>query len=379
MKITTRRFGTAFIVCFLLLSVAGSIGLATPSQEQAGEAKLTVKAPIVIGHRGASGYRPEHTLAAYQLAIDMGADFIEPDLVATKDHVLVARHENEISTTTDVEDHPEFADRRTTKVIDGTPVTGWFTEDFTLEELKSLRAKERIPDTRPTNTVFDGLYEVPTLQEVIDLAQREGVGIYPETKHPTYFDSIGLSLEEPLVDTLEANGYEKRKDPAILQSFEVSNLEDLNEMTDLRIVQLINDTGKPYDFVVSGDPRTYADMITNEGLRDIAEYADGIGPNKNLIVPRDGSNRLQAPTDLVDRAHRARLMVHAWTFRNENVFLPEDFREGNPDSPLYLQAYGNAPGEYMLFYRTGLDGVFSDNPDTAVAVRAEVFAKARKN
>src|ERR671919_1949800 len=213
--------------------------------------------PIVIGHRGASGHRPEHTLAAYELAIQMGADYIEPDLVSTKDGVLVARHENEISGTTDVENHPEFADRMTTKTIDGASVTGWFTEDFTVAELKMLRAEERIPAIRPNNTAFNGLYEIPTLQEVIDLAQREGVGIYPETKHPTYFDTIGLSLEEPLVETLEDNGYIKKQDPVFIQSFEVANLKELNEMTRVRLGQLVNDTGKPYDFVVSGDPRTY--------------------------------------------------------------------------------------------------------------------------
>jgi glycerophosphoryl diester phosphodiesterase len=378
---TTSRHPRATLLAFsiLLSLVAASSTLsAAPPPTSAVHAKIRGKAPIVIGHRGASGYRPEHTLAAYELAIAMGADYIEPDLVATKDHVLVARHENEISATTDVEDHPEFSDRQTTKIIDGVSVTGWFTEDFTLEELKSLRAEERIPDVRPDNTAFDGLYEIPTLQEVIDLARQEGVGIYPETKHPTYFDSIGLSLEEPLVRTLEANGYTKKKDPVFVQSFEVSNLKDLNEMTEVALVQLINDSGKPYDFVVSGDPRTYADMITDEGLEEIATYADGIGTNKNLIVPRDSSNRLLEPTDLVDRAHRATLIVHAWTFRNENMFLPEDFRQGDPTSPFFLRAYGNSPAEYALFFGTGLDGLFSDNPDTAVAVRTETFGpKAR--
>jgi glycerophosphoryl diester phosphodiesterase len=289
--------------------------------------------------------------------------------------VLVARHENEISGTTDVENHPEFADRMTTKTIDGASVTGWFTEDFTVAELKMLRAEERIPAIRPNHTAFNGLYEIPTLQEVIDLAQREGVGIYPETKHPTYFDTIGLSLEEPLVETLHNNGYTKKQDPVFVQSFEVSNLEELNEMTRVRLVQLINDTGAPYDFVVSGDPRTYADLITDEGLSEIATYADGIGVNKNLIVPRDANNELLEPTDLVDRAHGSRLIVHAWTFRNENTFLPEDFREGDPASPNYMIAYGDAPSEYALFYGTELDGVFSDNPDTAVASRAQFLAK----
>ncbi|MDQ3530908.1 MAG: glycerophosphodiester phosphodiesterase [Actinomycetota bacterium] len=328
------------------------------------------QAPIVIGHRGASGYRPEHTLASYKLAIDLGADFIEPDLVSTKDHVLVARHENEISTTTNVADHPEFADRRTTKVIDGIEVNGWFTEDFTLAELETLRAIERLPDSRPANTAFDGLYKIPTLQQVIDLAKREHVGIYPETKHPTYFDSVGLSLEEPLVRTLRANGYRGGQAPVYIQSFEVANLKDLNSMTGLPLVQLVDEIGQPYDFAASGDPRTYADLITRKGLMDIAHYAEGIGVNKTLIVPWDEQNRLEAPTQLVQRAHKAHLLVHAWTFRNENEFLPADFQRGNPSSPVFLQAYGDAPAEYRLFFRLGVDGVFSDNPDTAVAVRA---------
>jgi glycerophosphoryl diester phosphodiesterase len=235
-----------------------------------------------------------------------------------------------------------------------------------------LRAEERIPDIRPENTAFNGLYEIPTLEEVIRLAKRHGVGIYPETKHPTYFDSIGLSLEEPLVATLRANGYQGRRAAVYIQSFEVSNLKDLDDMTRLRLVQLINEEGKPYDFVVSGDPRNYADLITREGLAEIATYADGIGPSKNLIVPRDEQNRLTRPTNLVRRAHRAGLVVHAWTFRNENVFLPADFQRGDPSSPEFLRAYGDAPAEYRLFYRLGVDGVFSDNPDTAVAVRTQL-------
>jgi glycerophosphoryl diester phosphodiesterase len=363
----------AALTALLLLGGAASANPSTASHPRRGDDQ-----PIVIGHRGASGYRPEHTLASYQLAIDMGADYIEPDLVSTSDGVLVARHENEISGTTDVENRPEYADRQTTKVIDGAEITGWFTEDFTLAELKTLRAEERIPDLRPDNTAFDGLYEIPTLQEVIDLARREGVGIYPETKHPTYFDSIGLSLEEPLVATLHANGYRHRRDPVFIQSFETANLRELNTMTRLRLVQLYGSAdSQPYDFVVSGDPRTYGDLATPEGLAEVAGYADGIGPSKDLIVPRDAAGRLLEPTTLVEDAHRERLLVHPYTFRNENAFLPLNFREGNPDAPTYLQATGNAPAEYRVFYELGIDGVFSDNPDTAVAVRTEVFGKRR--
>ncbi|HEV3495709.1 MAG TPA: glycerophosphodiester phosphodiesterase family protein, partial [Actinomycetes bacterium] len=257
MRTITRR-PTALLLAAALLAlgltqVAGAT--AQPERVDKGGRKL----PLVIGHRGASGYRPEHTLASYRLAIGMGADFIEPDLVSTKDHVLVARHENEISATTDVADHPEFADRRTTKTIDGVPLTGWFTEDFTLAELRTLRAKERIPDLRPDNTAFDGLYQVPTFQEVIDLAKRAGVGIYPETKHPSYFCSVGLPLEEPLVRALRGHGLDRPNAQVYVQSFEVANLRRLDTMLRVPLVQLVARTGTPYDLRAVGDPRTYAD------------------------------------------------------------------------------------------------------------------------
>jgi glycerophosphoryl diester phosphodiesterase len=231
----------------------------------------------VIAHRGASGYRPEHTLAAYQLAIRLGADYIEPDVVSTKDGVLVARHENEISGTTDVADHPEFADRRTTRTIDGREISGWFTEDFTLAELKTLRAVERLPDVRPANTRYDGRFEVPTLEEVLDLVRAESkrtgrtIGVYPETKHPTYFDSIGLSLEEPLVEALVENNLDKKRSKVIIQSFETQNLRDLDEMIDVPLAQLVNASGAPYDLVANGDPRTYADLVTEAGMEELVE------------------------------------------------------------------------------------------------------------
>jgi glycerophosphoryl diester phosphodiesterase len=328
--------------------------------------------PLVIGHRGASGYRPEHTLGSYRLAIQLGADFIEPDLVATSDHVLVARHENDIAETTDVAAHPEFAARHTTKTIDGVRVTGWFVEDFTLAELRTLRATERLPALRPANTAFDGLEQVPTLQEVIDLARRHHVGIYPETKHPTYFDSIGLSLEEPLLATLAANGYSGPRAPVFIQSFETANLRQLHRQTRLRLVQLLDELGRPYDLVVSGDPRTYKDLATPAGLAEIAGYAQGVGTNKNLLVPRDAQGNLQQPTTLVRDAHRAGLLVHPWTFRRENTFLPNDFRQGNPASPVFLGAPGDLPAELELFWRLGVDGLFTDNPDMAVATRHEL-------
>lgn len=362
-----RAIAVVLAACAFVVLVLGGVA-ASP------EARADGEAPIVIGHRGASGYRPEHTLASYQLAVDLGADFIEPDLVSTKDGVLVARHENEISATTDVEDHPEFADRHTTKTIDGEELSGWFTEDFTLAELKTLRATERIPELRPDHTAFDGRFEIPTLQEVVDLAKREGVGIYPETKHPSYFDSVGLSLEEPLVDVLHASGYSGPNAPVFIQSFETANLRELRTMTQLPLVQLIGGEGQPYDFVLAGDPRTYDDLVTREGLAEIATYAQGIGPDKNRIIPRDDQDRLQEPTSLVTDAHRAGLLVHPYTFRNENAFLPADLRQGDPDSPAYLRATGDAPAEYERFYALGIDGLFSDHPDTAVAVRSRLAA-----
>ncbi|MEH1869597.1 MAG: glycerophosphodiester phosphodiesterase [Nostoc sp.] len=332
---------------------------------------ISKTSPIIIAHRGASGYRPEHTLAAYELAIALGAHYIEPDLVSTKDGVLIARHENEISETTDIAKHTEFAHRQTTKIIDGESKTGWFTEDFTLAELKTLRAKERIGQLRSQNTAYDGLFEIPTLQEIIDLVKRKSaeinraIGIYPETKHPTYFKSIGLALEPPLLATLTANGYEGANAPVFIQSFEVSNLQDLSTKTDLPLVQLLNNTGKPNDFVVSGDERTYADLVTASGLREIAKYAQAVGIHKNLLVPRDSSGKLRrrgaacrqtSPTSLVTDAHAAGLLVHVWTFRNEDYFLPLDF-QGNPQE------------EYELFFSLGVDGVFSDYPDTASTVK----------
>ena len=334
-------------------------------------------APLVIGHRGAPAYRPEHTLASYELAIDMGADYIEPDLVATRDRVLVARHENEISGTTDVAQHPEFADRRTTKVIDGRSVTGWFTEDFTLAELLTLRAKERLPELRPENMAFDGLYTIPTFQDVIDVAKRRRVGIYPETKHPTYFDGLGLSLEEPLVETLRRNGYRGPKARVFIQSFEVSNLVELNRATNVPLVQLIDAQGAPFDLQARQDPRTFQDLVTARGLRAIARYADGIGPSKDLILPRRPDQSLGTPTALVRDAHRAGLLVHPFTFRPENSFLPANQRAGNRQSAVYQRAFGNEPAELRIFFRQGVDGLFSDNADTAVAVRSKLFGAGR--
>jgi len=345
-----------------ILAVAVAIwGTLAPVSADAGDkARGLAAVPLVIAHRGASGQRPEHTLEAYRLAIEQGADSVEPDLVSTKDGVLVARHENEISGTTDVSAHPEFAARRTTKVVDGVSESGWFTEDFTLAELKTLYARERLPQLRGTS--FDDRFRVPTLQEVIDLVavmngrlHREGaqrIGIYPETKHPTYFDGIGLSLEEPLIRTLAANGLNVEGAPVFIQSFESANLRQLRAMTPLPLIQLIAAEGSSKD------------LLTPAGLAGIAKYAKGIGVDKNLIVPRDAGNHLLAPTTLIRDAHAAGLWVHGWTFRAENNFLPVDFRIGTDPAAL-----GDLAGEITLFLELGIDGIFTDFPGIGVAVR----------
>lgn len=312
--------------------------------------------PIVIAHRGASGERPEHTIASYTRAIEEGADVIEPDLVPTKDGVLVARHENEISGTTDVAAHPEFAARRTTKTIDGQQLTGWFTEDFTLAELKTLRAKERLPQVRPANRAYDGKEAIPTLAEIIALAKAHHVAIYPETKHPTYFASIGLGTDAPLVAQLKAAGWDSPDSPVFIQSFEVANLKRLSHMTHLRLIQLVDGEGGPAD----GAAPSYAAMMTPAGLAQVATYAWGIGPNKAMLWSGD------TPTTLVDDAHRAGLRVHPWTYRAENMFLRPAFRRGT--DPV---AHGDVAGEIRAALDQGIDGFFTDFPGIGVPVLKE--------
>ena len=321
---------------------------------------------IVIAHRGSSGLRPEHTLAAYRLAIEQGADYIEPDLVMTRDDVLVIRHENEISATTDIADHPEFADRHASRTIDGRVVTGWFTEDFTLAELKTLRARERLPQLRPANTAWRD-ERIATLDEALALIRAAGrpVGIYPETKHPAYFLAIGKPFEHPLVEALARAGFTRASDPVFIQSFEVSNLKALRRMTRLRLVQLIDPDAPPYDQVVAGTGLNVAAMTSPVGLTTIAGYADAIGPSKLLIEPRDASGRALPPTRLVADAHAAGLLVHAWTFRRENAFLPAGDRIGKDPA-----AHGDAAAEYRRFLGYRVDGLFSDFPAEAVAARA---------
>ena len=326
--------------------------------------RVEQRPPTVLAHRGASGYRPEHTLAAYELAIRQCADVIEPDVVSTSDGVLVARHENEISGTTDVATKTEFAGRRTTKTIDGVAVTGWFTEDFTLAELRTLRAKERLPQVRPANTAYDGLYPIPTLAEVFDLARHsrtctgKPVGVAPETKHPTYFAELGLALEEPLVAELDRAGLNRRSDRVVIQSFEVGNLQRLNRITDVRLVQLVDCSGAPYDFRAAGDPRTYADLVTQRGLNRIARYADEVGLCKDRMIPRDAAGRLLEPTAVIADAHDAGLKVVGWTFRRENSFLPADYRVGTDPAGI-----GDLAGEINRFLDAGMDAFFTDNPD----------------
>lgn len=343
--------------------------------------------PLVIGHRGASGYLPEHTLASYALAIELGADYVEPDLVATKDGHLIARHEPNITHTTDVADRPEFASRRRTMVVDGFTEEGFFASDFTLAEIKTLRAKQAFGE-RPQQ--FNGKFQVPTLQEVIALVKRKTlekgrvIGIYPETKHPTYHQRLGLPLEGRLLKVLTQAGWNHRHAPVFIQSFEQGNLKALSKLTAVRLIQLVdaNDVNpdgsldftapydRPYDWTASGKPellaRTFAWLTTDAGLKEVASYAHGIGPWKRYIVPTladpegtgpgEAKLKLGEPTDLIERAHAAGLKVHTWTFRNEQRRLSGDYA-------------GNPVNEYLQFFELGIDGVFSDFPDTAVVAR----------
>ena len=382
----------------LLALVATLVGLAPATVAAGGSREPN---PLVIGHRGASGYLPEHTLPGYALAIKLGADYIEPDLVATKDGYLIARHEPNIADTTDVKSHPEFANRERTAMVDGSPVTGFFASDFTLAEMRTLRAVQPFTD-RPQQ--FNGRFRIPTFEQVIALAKRYSkrtgrrIGIYPETKHPTYHKDIGLRLEPRLRDALDDAGWNRRRAPVFIQSFEQSNLRWLNRRTDVRLVQLVdaNDVNpdgsldytapydRPYDWTVSGRPRllnrTFGFFATNEGLDEVAEYADGIGPWKPYInstaaialnsqgKPADANGdgavderdrKLLKPTNLIERAHARGLLVHPYTFRNEQSRLASDYK-------------GNPINEYLHFYELGVDGLFSDFADTAFAAR-EMF------
>ena len=296
---------------------------------------------------------------------------IEPDLVSTKDGVLVARHENEISGTTNVAEVAKFADRKKTKTIDNAQFTGWFTEDFTLAELKELRARERIPQQRPGNTQYNDQFEIPTLAEVITLAKdmsaKTGrtIHLYPETKHPTYFQSVGLPLEDQLISDLKANDFTARKATVYIQSFEVANLKALREkiggsQPNWKLVQLMEDRARrPYDFTVAGDTRTYGDLMTEAGMKEIATYAQGVGPAKRSIIDVDSAGNFQAPSDLVRNAHAAKLLVFPYTFRPENAFLTAPLKAEGPDS---TRNPSGSVAEIHAYLEAGIDGFFTDDP-----------------
>jgi len=392
---TLKKICNAFLGLGLLLAAAVP---ATAHEENA--RRRADNAPLVIGHRGgASGYLPEHTLEAYALGISLGADYIEPDLVATKDGQLIARHEPNLIDTTNVKDLPQFANRRRTVMLDGVPTDGFFASDFTLAEIKQLRAVQSFAERDQS---FNGKFQIPTLAEVIDLAKRKSreegrrIGIYPETKHPTYHQSIGLPLEDRLLNVLSAAGWNQRNAPVFIQSFETANLRYLRSKTSVRLIQLVdaNDVkpdgtldlskpyDKPYDWVVSNRDGLFSDLLTPRGLQEVKGYADGIGPWKPYLISSacktvqagacadvtgDGAiderdRVLLPPTNVIANAHRLGLLVHPYTFRSEQKRLTGSFA-------------GNAVNEYLAFYEAGVDGLFSDFADTAVAARAMFLLK----
>jgi len=369
--------------------------LAAPAKAQQFKT-LDGKPPLVIGHRGASGLLPEHTIESYRLAIAQGADFIEPDLVMTKDGALIARHEPMLSGTTDVADRPEFASRRRKLLVDGQETEDFFAGDFTLAEIKTLRANQALKERDQSH---NGRYLVPTFQEVIDLAKAESarlgrtIGIYPETKHPTFHNVHGLALEPALVAALAGAGWTTKDSPVIVQSFETANLKVLRRLIGVRLVQLVDADDvaadgrielkapfdRPYDFVVAGDKRSFADLLTKEGLREIKTYADGVAPWKPYLISAkqtlgadgkpqdlngdgkiDEQDRILLPaTSVVADAHAAGLFVHSWTFRSEPRRLASDFK-------------GDPLAEYRAFFALGLDGLFSDFPEVAAKARSSL-------
>lgn len=377
----------------LLLAATALALLPAMPAAMAQEKTLDGKPPLVVGHRGASGYLPEHTVEAYKRAIEMGADFVEPDLVATRDGVLIARHEPMLGGTTDVSSRPEFASRKRKVRVDGVETEDWFAFDFTLAEIRSLKA---IQPMKERDQSHNGKFGVPTFQEVIDLAKAESqrtgrtIGVYPETKHPSLHSALGLPLEDRLVEQLKAAGWSEKTAPVIIQSFEVANLKYLRTRTNVRLVQLVDADDvdkdgkivlaapydKPYDFVITGNARTFADLVTKEGLAEIRTYADGVGPWKPYIMagkqeigpdgkPKDlnGDGKIDEqdrvllpPSDLVKNAHALGLFVHTWTFRSEPRRLASNFK-------------GDPAAEYKAFYALGIDGLFSDFPDHAVKAR----------
>lgn len=335
------------------------------------------KTPIIIAHRGAQHIFPEHTLEGYKKAIALGADFIEPDLVMTKDGVLVSRHEPYISATTDVKDHPEFINRKTTKTVDGQQITDWFVSDFTLSELKTLRARQARPERDKS---YDDQFEIPTFQEIIDLAKAHkttsgnSVGIYPELKHPTFHKEIGVPMLNTFMKQLEASEFNSKEAPIFVQCFEVSTLQEIRRLSSVRSIQLIgasgiskegtlifthpdgsyNAEGAPYDFHINGNEHTFEWFATERGMQYVATYADGIGPWKGFIIPYttkdDNSPNVLPATDFVTLAHKNGLEVHPYTFRDEDVQWQE----------------GSGKNEYDLFRAAGIDGLFTDNVEVAL-------------
>jgi glycerophosphoryl diester phosphodiesterase len=374
--VTARQVVVAAGLVAALLAGCSGGGEQAGSEQAGGEQATsgTASDALVISHRGASGYRPEHTAAAYELAVTMGADYLEPDLVMTRDKVLVDRHEPEISQTTDVASRPELASLRRTRTIDGKATTGWFVEDLTLAQLRTLRAKERIPDVRPGNTAYDGRYPVLTFDEVLDLRDRlaresgRTIGVIPELKHPTYLRSLGFEPERALLEALGRHRLTAADAPVWVQSFEPTSLQRLREAGYRgRSVLLVQAGGAPYDLASTGDRRDYADLVSTAGLADVKKYANGVAPEKDLVIPRTGTGALGRPTDLVTRAHAAGLEVMVWTFRAENTFLPAPERVGtDPD------AKGDLAGEVEAYLRAGVDAVFCDQPDLCVEARSAV-------
>jgi glycerophosphoryl diester phosphodiesterase len=377
----------------LAAALAALVTAGTPALAQTFKT-LDGKPPLVIGHRGASGYLPEHTLESYKLAIAQGADFIEPDLVMTRDGYLIARHEPMLGSTTDVDARPEFAARKRKMLVDGIETEDWFASDFTMAEIRQLRARQPMKERDQSH---NGKYLVPMFQEIVDLAKAESarlgrtIGVYPETKHPTLHMALGLPLEGSLVAVLNQNGWTDKSAPVIIQSFETANLRFLRKLTNVRLVQLVDaddvaadgsivlaaPSDKPYDFAVTGDKRTFRDLLTKEGLKEIRTYADGVGPWKPYLIPSrvtlgadgkpvdlnndgkiDGQDRvMMEPTSVIADAHAVGLFVHTWTFRSEPRRLAATFK-------------GDPAAEYRLFYGAGVDGLFSDFPDAAVKARA---------
>lgn len=377
-KIATGLLAAAALVAPLATSTAATAAPDAQVQAASGNPGYREKKmadPLVLAHRGASGYRPEHTLAAYDLAVEQGADYIEPDLVMTKDGVLVDRHEPEISGTTDVADHPEFADRKTTKNLDGTQVTGWFVDDFTLAELKTLRAKERLGDMRPESQGYDGQFEVPTFEEV--LAKREAlsrktgrvIGIIPEIKHSTYLHDEGFDPEAEVARLVTTYHLNHPKAPLWVQSFELTALKDLRDEHGYKGKSTFLTTvkGGPYDLHEQGT--TYAELTTASSMQDLSQWIDGFGPEKNAVIARNADGSLGEPTSFVEDAHAAGLKVTPWTFRAENTFLPTDYRIGTDPA-----AHGRMADEVTRFYEVGIDGAFCDQPDICVEAREDFLA-----